>query len=114
LKPFQRRKLLSESENLISKLIDEEISKVGSIENVSSKIVCLDSSHTDLELIEIWNSIYDDYGFRFDLFKDKLIKENLKGIKDYENNKDDSNIYTPLKIDWLERRKMKRKVCDFG
>jgi hypothetical protein len=67
-----------------------------------------------LELIEIWNTIYDNYGFRFDLFRDKLIRENLRGIKEFKNYKNDSKPYSPLKIDWLENRKIKPKIYDFG
>ena len=114
LKPFQRRKLLSQSEVLISQLIDEETKRMGSIENVNKNISFLDSFLSDLELKEIWNKMYDEYGYRFDRFKDKWERENFGIIKDFGDKKDESKSFTPLKIDWVERRKNKTKVYDMG
>lgn len=114
LKPFERRKLLSESEIMISKLIDEEVNRMGSIENIDSNITLLDSSHSDLELMEIWNNLYQNYGYRFDRFKEKWERDSIGKIKDFGNKKDETKSITPLKIDWLEERKKKIKLYDFG
>lgn len=107
LKPFERRKLLSESEPMISKLIDEEVNRVGSIENINFNITLLDSSNSDIELMETWNKLYQNYGYRLDRFKDKWEKELFSQIKDFGNKKDERKSLTPLKIDWIERRKKK-------
>ena len=107
LKPFQRRKLLKESEDMISKLIDEEVDRMGSIENINTNISFLDPSHSDMELMEIWNQLYQDWGYRFDRFKDKWENELLGQIKDFGDKKDELKSVKPLKIDWIEKRKKK-------
>lgn len=107
LKPVERRKLLSESEPMISKLINEEVNRVGSVENINSQITFLDPSNSDMELMEIWNGLYRNYGYRFDRFKSKWEKNSLGKIKDFGNKKDETNSLNPLKIDWLEKRKKK-------
>lgn len=113
-KPFERRKLLSQSEDLITQLIDEETKMVGSVERINKNISFLDCSLTDLELREIWNNLYDEYGCRFEQFKDKWFRENVGVIKDFGNKKDESKSFTPLKIDWVEKRKKKIKLYDLG
>ncbi|TLP73245.1 hypothetical protein [Maribacter sp. ACAM166] len=99
---------------MISKLIDEEVNRMGSIENIDSNITLLDSSHSDLELMEIWNNLYQNYGYRFDRFKEKWERDSIGKIKDFGNKKDETKSITPLKIDWLEERKKKIKLYDFG
>jgi hypothetical protein len=64
LKPFQKKKLLELSEGYISNLIDEEMRFRTPLEMIDTNLQYLDSSHTDLELMEIWNGIYDKYGCR--------------------------------------------------
>ena len=114
LKPFERRKLFSQSEDLITQLIDEETKILGSVEKVNKNISFLDSSLSDLELREIWNKMYDEHGCRFEPFKDKWIRENVGVIKNYGNKKDESESFTPLKIDWIEKRKVESKIYDMG
>ncbi|WP_289063846.1 hypothetical protein [uncultured Zobellia sp.] len=109
LKPFERKKLLTESEIMISKLIDEEVNRMGSIENIDSNITLLDSSNSDLELKEIWNNLYKNYGYRFDRFKEKWERDSIGKIKDFGDNKDETESFNPLKIDWIEKRKKKIK-----
>ena len=92
LKPCERRKLLSESDSLISKLLEEEVDRMGSVENVNTNISFLDSSHSDMELKEIWNTIYNEYGFRFDRFKDKWEKEFLGVFKDFGSKENHLNL----------------------
>ncbi len=111
-KPFERRKLLSQSEEIISQLVNEETKKFGSVENIDKSIENLDCSLTDLELMEIWNNLYDKYGCRFKPFKDKWVRENVGVIKDFGNKKDETKSFTPLKIDWIEKRKV--KIYDMG
>ena len=113
-KPFERRKLLSQSEDLITQLIDEETKRMGSIENINKDISVLDCSLSDLELKEIWNNLYDEYGYRFDRFKDKWEREKFGVIKDFGNKKDELKSFTPLKIDWIEKRNKKVKLYDMG
>ena len=38
----------------------------------------LDSSLTDLELLEIWNPIYEEFGFMIPVFKDKWESKQMK------------------------------------
>lgn len=99
---------------MISKLIDEEVTRLGSIENINKNITHLDDIHSDDELVEIWNNLYDEYGNRFELFKDKWERENIGVIKDFGDKKDESKSLNPVKLDWVEKRKNKMKIIDLG
>jgi hypothetical protein len=114
LKPFERKKLLSESEPMISKLIDEEVSRMGTIENIDTCITLLDPSYSDLELTETWNNLYQQYGYRFDRFKEKWENNQFGNLKDFGDKNDETTSFTPLKIPWIEKRKKKIKFYDFG
>jgi hypothetical protein len=48
---------------------------VNSLDKVDKTLSHLDSSLTDLELMESWNEIYDKYGCRMIPFKDKIERE---------------------------------------
>jgi hypothetical protein len=37
----------------------------------------MDSSMSDIELMEIWNDIYDQWGWAIDEFRDRWVKEKL-------------------------------------
>tara|TARA_R110002111_G_scaffold180643_1_gene246260 strand:+ start:1877 stop:2284 length:408 start_codon:yes stop_codon:yes gene_type:complete len=114
LKPFERKKLLEQSEILISNLIDEETKRKGSLENINKNITLLDSSYSDEELLETWNKIYDEYGNRFERFRTKWERDNLGTIKDFGDKKDESKSFNPLKINWIKNRKNKINISDLG
>jgi DNA primase catalytic subunit len=114
LKPFERRKLLSQSEILISNLIDEETKRKGCLENINKNITLLDSSYSDEELVETWNKIYDEYGIRFERFRTNWERDNIGKIKDFGDKKDESKSFNPLKINWILNRKSKINISDLG
>ena len=74
----------------------------------------LDPTHHDLELMEHWNEIYDEYGYLIDDFKSKWERDKFKGLKDYETEKDENISVPPIKIDWLEKRKMNINLQEMG
>ena len=111
-KPFQRRRLLKESEDLISNIINEEMEIHHSYERIDSDLVFLDSAHTDLELMEHWNLIYNKYGYRMIPFRDKWEREFIGSTMEFGDKNDESKSFKPLKIDWLEKRKMKKKYIE--
>ena len=76
LKPFQRRELLTKSEDFISRIINEETMNGIKLDSIDKNIQHLDSNNKDSELIEIWNNFYDKYGCRLPQFKDKWEREN--------------------------------------
>ncbi len=114
LKPFQRRKLLDESENLISLLINEEFEKLKDYSKIDTILTFLDSELTDLELLEIWNDIYVRYGFRMSPFRDKWEREMIGTLKDIGGEVGESKPFKPIKIDWLEKRKMNINLKEMG
>lgn len=67
LRPNQRIDFLTKSEGYIS-LINEML---------TDKIPYMDSKLSDIELMEIWNEIWDKWGCVIDEFKDKWLKEKL-------------------------------------
>ena len=117
IRPFQRRILLKKSEmyiheiknklNLNSKSTEQLIRKSGSLFE-------LDSSHHDLELMEHWNEIYDEYGYLIDDFKDKWEREMIGTIKVIGNKKDESKISKPIKMDWFKNRKNNINLRNMG
>jgi hypothetical protein len=46
-------------------------------EMLTDKIPYMDSKLSDIELMEIWNEIWDKWGCVIDEFKDKWLKEKL-------------------------------------
>ena len=57
----------------------------------------LDSSHTDLELLEIWNPIYEEFGYMIPEFKDKweskhIPKEKIQTkVTEFEKSENEMN-----------------------
>jgi hypothetical protein len=92
--------LLKLSEDYVSNLIRKE-SQIGiQLDSIISKICFLDPSQTDLELMEIWNELYDKYGNRMEKFKKHWERENLKSIgKEYGQLKDEVMNASPLKVE---------------
>lgn len=111
MKPFQRRELLNKSEEYISRILDEESKNGLRVDSIDKKIQHLDSTLSDTELVQIWNSFYDEYGCRIPEFKEKWERENIGVIKDLGDKKDESTSYNPLRIDWFDNR---TQVSSFG
>ncbi|MGM1056310.1 MAG: hypothetical protein ACQEWG_10545 [Bacteroidota bacterium] len=59
-------------------MIDEKVGIGGNLDSVYKTIQHLDPSLSDIELIEIWNSIYDKHGCRIPVFREKWNREFLK------------------------------------
>ena len=90
-----RKELISKSEVYLNKIFnsihlteEEKINK-----GITNE---LDSNLTDYELLEIWNPIYEEYGFLIHEFKDKWenkhLKEDSNFIKTSNNDKFESKI----------------------
>jgi hypothetical protein len=80
-----RETLITKSENYLNTIynsipisLDEKIKK-----GINNE---LDKNLSDYELLEIWNPIYEEYGYLIPEFKDKWEKKLLKG-----NNKSSEN-----------------------
>ena len=89
-----RETLLTKSEDYLGSIhhslpmsLDEKINK-----RISNE---LDSSLSDLELLEEWNSIYERYGYLIPDFKDKWEKKFLKG---------DTKSYKPSNVKKFESK----------
>ena len=110
IRPFQRRILLEKSEMYIHEIRNKNNPRGKSTEQLiqeGSQLFELDPNHHDLELMEHWNEIYDEYGHLIEDFKDKWEREFFVGIKNFENKEDENKSVTPIKIDWMGKRKMK-------
>ena len=89
-----RKELISNSEVYLNKifnsihLTEEEKIRKG----ITNE---LDTNLTDYELLEIWNPIYEKYGFLISEFKDKWESKHLK---------EDSNSFKTLNIDKFESK----------
>jgi hypothetical protein len=92
-----RETLLRESEILIDEILSKHIPKI--------KIDYLDSSHTDIELIEIWNKIYFKYGYLISEFRRKT-EPKLKDFGSPKNAKFE-NTLSPKMRKMLESKKAK-------
>lgn len=67
IRPNQREDFLIKSEGYIG--IINEIS--------TTQYPYMDSSMSDIELMEIWNDIYHQWGWAIDEFRDRWVKEKL-------------------------------------
>jgi len=104
LKPFQRRKLLEKSDVHISNLIDKEVGISGNLDSVDKTIQHLDPSLSDMELMEIWNLIYDKHGCRIPDFREKWEREFLMEECTIPDEVD-QNINSLELPDFLKRKK---------
>ena len=85
--PKQRKTLLVQSENYIGVIVDEQINFRGGIEKIDlNNLTHLDSSLTDLEIIEQWNNFFDQYGYRFPEFEDKWMREFARTRRSKDKN----------------------------
>ena len=112
MKPFQRRKILELSEGYISELIDEEMRFGTPIEMIDKELIHLDSSLTDLELMEIWNTIYDEYGMRIPQLQNRWFRDN--GIKDFGEENDDSEPMGGTIEEFFNSMRNKNQIIDLG
>lgn len=89
-------------------MIDEETRIHKNIERIDKNLIHLDPSLSDLELMEIWNEMYDVYGVRMLPFRDKFERE-LVSEFNREQEKYNTDIQTEgikLKLpDFLTRRR---------
>lgn len=108
-----RRELISKSEVYLNKifnsihLTEEEKIRKG----ITNE---LDTNLTDYELLEIWNPIYEKYGFLIHEFKDKWeskhLKEDSKSFKTSNIDKFESKINElEFRIKLLENKLLKSK-----
>lgn len=77
----------------------------------------LDSNLTDYELLEIWNPIYEEYGFLIHEFKDKWeskhLKEDSTFLKTSNNDKFESKINElEFRIKQLENKLLKSRYIE--
>lgn len=114
LKPFQRRILLNESEDLISRLINEEFEKLKDYSKIDTTLTFLDSELTDLELLEIWNDMYVRYGFRMSPFRDKWEREMIGTLEGIGDEDGESKPFKPIKIDSFKDRLEKVRLSNMG
>ncbi|MCX6194296.1 MAG: hypothetical protein NTX34_07425 [Cytophagales bacterium] len=92
-----RTKLIVESERFINQIIEEQ-SMLG-IERVDKLAIPLDSSNSDFELLEHWNSFYAKYGHRFSEFEEKWHKQFVRKV----GNSEFEEIEESQKLDIKER-----------
>ena len=111
-----RKELISKSEVYLNKifnsirLTEEEKTNKG----ITNE---LDSNLTDYELLEIWNPIYEKYGFLIPDFKDKWeskhLKEDSKSFKTSNIDKFESKIEElEFRIKHLENKLFKSKYVE--
>ncbi|NVJ45982.1 MAG: hypothetical protein HWE07_02610 [Cytophagia bacterium] len=100
------------SEGYISNLIDEEMRFGTPLEMVDKDLQHLDSLHTDLELMEVWNRIYDKYGCRIPQFEERWYRDN--GIGDFGDEDESSELMGERIEEFLNSRRSKNELIDLG
>lgn len=103
---------MSVGEGYISKLIDEGTQFGTPMEMIDKELTHLDSSLTDLELMEIWNTIYDKYGMRIPQLQNRWFRDN--GIKDFGEENEVSEPMGGKVKEFLNRNKSKNELMDLG
>jgi hypothetical protein len=89
-----RKELISKSEVYLNKIFNSI--HLTEEEKINRGITNgLDSNLTDYELLEVWNPIYEEYGFLISDFKDKWESKHLK---------EDSNFIKTSNIDKFESK----------
>lgn len=111
-----RETLITKSENYLNTIyhsipisLNEKIKK-----GITNE---LDKNLSDYELLEIWNPIYEEYGYLIPEFKDKwersLLKGNSKSSKNSNVGKFESKIHElEFRIKQLELQIHKRKYVE--
>jgi hypothetical protein len=100
------------SEGYISNLIDEEMRFGTPLEMIDTNLQYLDSSHTDLELKEIWNGIYDKWGCRIPQLEERWCRDN--GIKDFGEEDESSEPMGERIEKFLNSRRSKYELIELG
>ena len=100
------------SEGYISNLIDEEMRFGIPLEMIDTNLQYLDSSHTDLELKEIWNGIYDKWGCRIPQLEGRWCRDN--GIGDFGDEYDCSEPMGERIEEFLNSRRSKYELIELG
>ncbi len=72
----------------------------------------LDSSFTDLELLEIWNPIYEEFGCRIPQLGDRWCRDN--GVKDFGEEDESSEPIGERVEEFLISRRSKNELIDLG
>ena len=104
--------MLELSEGYISKLIDEETQFGTPLEGIDKDLLHLDSSHTDLELTEIWNRMYDRYGMRIPQLGERGYRDN--GITNFGEEVEVSEPMGGTITEFLNSRRSKNVISDLG
>jgi hypothetical protein len=100
------------SEGYISNLIDEEMRFGTPLEMIDTNLQYLDLSHTDLELKEIWNGIYDKYGCRIPQLEGRWFRDN--GVKDFGEEDESSEPMGERIEEFLNSRRSKNELIELG
>jgi len=100
------------SEGYISNLIDEETRFGTPLEMIDTNLQYLDSSYTDLELMEVWNRIYDKYGCRIPQLEERWCRDN--GIGDFGDEDDSSEPMGERIEEFLNSRRSKIDLIELG
>ena len=113
LKPSERRKLLEKSEDYIGQLLEEDL-KMGIPVEVSLLTKShLDPSLTDLELVDIWNDMFDSFGCRISDLRERFERDNGLYSKNATKSHSESDfVINPKVSDWLNRKKL--NLSDLG
>jgi hypothetical protein len=111
-----RKELISKSEVYLNKIFNSI--HLTEEEKINRGITNgLDSNLTDYELLEVWNPIYEEYGFLISDFKDKWeskhLKEDSNFIKTSNIDKFESKINElEFRIKLLENKLLKSKYIE--
>lgn len=104
--------MLELSEGYISKLIEEETQFGTPLEGIDTNLTYLDSSHTDSEIVEMWNRIYDRYGMRIPQLEERWYRDN--GIKNFGDEDEVSEPMGGTVVEFLNSRRSKNEISDLG
>ncbi len=111
-----RKELISKSEVYLNKIFNSiHLTKEEKIrKGITNE---LDTNLTDYELLEIWNPIYEEYGYLISEFKDKWeskrLKEDSKSFKTSNIDKFESKIEElEFRIKHLENKLFKSKYVE--
>lgn len=100
------------SEGYISNLIDEETQFGTPLERIDKDLLHLDYSHTDSEIVEMWNGIYERYGMRIPQLEERWYRDN--GIKDFGEENEVSEPMGGTVEEFLNSRRSINGIIDLG
>ena len=104
-----KKKLLEDSETHLGEVIDglnlneRDLNTCGLIQE-------LDPNLSDYELLEIWNPIYEEFGYLMTDYRDKWEESKLKGFKNQSFKLSDEFEELKSRISSLENEMMKLKI----